>query len=47
MRVPTNHATENEWLIRDVLTQLRHRFVSYAELIIIFVTVAADCADEP
>jgi hypothetical protein len=41
MRVPTNHATENEGLMRDLLTEWRYRFVSYGGLILIFVGVAA------
>jgi hypothetical protein len=46
MRVPTNHATENEGLMRDPLTEWRYRFVSYGGLILIFVGVAAGCADD-
>jgi hypothetical protein len=42
MRVPTNHATENEGLMTDLLTESRDTFVSYGELIFIFVT-AKDC----
>jgi hypothetical protein len=38
MRVPTNHATENEGLMSDVLRESRDRFVIYGELIFIFVT---------
>jgi hypothetical protein len=46
MRVPTNHATENEGLMRDPLTEWRYGFVSYGGLILIFVGVAAGCADD-
>jgi hypothetical protein len=45
MRVPTNHAIENEGLRTDLLTESSNRFVSYGELILIFVGVAADYAD--